>query len=649
LSDKDFKVKNKLQVKGITSAGPVVSDASGNLDSTAYIATQYGGTGTSTSPTSGQILYSASGSSYAPTTLSSLVTPVTYSTDAPSSPVTGQVWIESDSLSDSFDPNIIRRQSFTATAGQTVFTTAIAFIDGYEQVYFNGLLLLRTTDYTTSNSNTITLASAAAANDIVEVVTVTNLNSVNTYTQAEIDSALSAKLSTSTAASTYLTQSNASSTYLTQSNASSTYSTIASPTFTGTQTIQGTSSSSFGVNISQTDTSSLMRVGFDNSSGLAQIGNWSNNSLRFLTNASERMRIDSSGNIGIGVSSPTSKLHVETSGTNYITSRNGAAGAGIAGLILQNSGDTRGIRINGSSLELYDHSAGAARMVVDASGRVGIGTSSPDRVLNISYAGATIGISNTSVGGGSMSIDAPSSGLSQIDIAGSNAFRINTNSSERMRIAADGTFSVSYVDASAPRFINTPNNNNKLMVFEGYAGGLWNLWGGHGGGSYFGISENASTTPVFAITGTTNYVLVGYTSSQGAYKLQVNSQIFATSSSIATSDGRYKENVDTITGGLDIIDSLRPVSFTWKDHPVHNFVEGKTVGFIAQEVKESLSQYDWVDNIIKTNTSDAILDEDGNEVTPAEEFLGIAESNIIPLLVSAVKELKARVENLEAN
>ena len=74
MSDKDFKVKNKLQVKGITSAGPVVSDASGNLDSTAYIATQYGGTGTATSPSSGQILYSSAGTTYAPTTLSSLVT-----------------------------------------------------------------------------------------------------------------------------------------------------------------------------------------------------------------------------------------------------------------------------------------------------------------------------------------------------------------------------------------------------------------------------------------------------------------------------------------------------------------------------------------------------------------------------------------------
>jgi hypothetical protein len=194
LSNKDFKVKNKLQVAGITSAGPVVSDASGNLDSTAYIATQYGGTGTSTSPSSGQILYSVSGTTYAPTTLSSLIQGSSYQADAPSSPDIGDIWIESDSTSGTFDPNIIRRQAFTATAAQTVFTTTVPFIDTYEQVFFNGMLLLRTTDYTTSNSNTITLAAAAAVNDIVEVVTVTNLNSTNTYTQAEIDTIVNTQI-----------------------------------------------------------------------------------------------------------------------------------------------------------------------------------------------------------------------------------------------------------------------------------------------------------------------------------------------------------------------------------------------------------------------------------------------------------------------
>ena len=235
MSNKDFKVKNKLQVAGITSAGPVVSDASGNLDSTAYVATQYGGTGTSTSPSSGQILYSSSGTTYAPTTLSSLIQGSSYQADAPSSPDIGDIWIESDSTSGTFDPNIIRRQAFTATAAQTVFTTTVPFIDTYEQVFFNGMLLLRTTDYTTSNSNTITLASAAAVNDIVEVVTVTNLNSTNTYTQAEINSAILIAVPSQTGNSgKYLTTNGTISSwatidlssYLASSTAASTYATI---------------------------------------------------------------------------------------------------------------------------------------------------------------------------------------------------------------------------------------------------------------------------------------------------------------------------------------------------------------------------------------------------------------------------------------
>lgn len=192
MSDKDFKVKNKLQVKGITSAGPVISDSTGNLDSTNYIATQYGGTGTTTSPNSGQFLYSESGTTYSPKTFSDLVTPISYTDNAPSSPVLGQIWVESDSSATAFDTNIISRQAFTATSTQTVFTTTQTFIEGYEQVYFNGMLLLRGTDYTTSNSNTVTLASGAAASDIVEILIVTNLSTyvITPYSTISADTSL---------------------------------------------------------------------------------------------------------------------------------------------------------------------------------------------------------------------------------------------------------------------------------------------------------------------------------------------------------------------------------------------------------------------------------------------------------------------------
>ena len=57
--------------------------------------------------------------------------------------------------------------TFTATAGQTAFT--IAHTVGFVQVFMNGLLLDLTTDYT-SNGSAITLTTAAAAGDEIEVV-----------------------------------------------------------------------------------------------------------------------------------------------------------------------------------------------------------------------------------------------------------------------------------------------------------------------------------------------------------------------------------------------------------------------------------------------------------------------------------------------
>jgi hypothetical protein len=129
--------------------------------------------------------------------------------------------------------------------------------------------------------------------------------------------------------------------------------------------------------------------------------------------------------------------------------------------------------------------------------------------------------------------------------------------------------------------------------------------------------------------------LVGYSGSNGAYKLQVNSQIFATNATIATSDGRYKENVQALEAGLSVIEKLRPVTFTWRPHTVHNFPVGTTdIGFIAQEVKTALPFW-YGGAVVKENS---IGDE---------PFLGMADSKLIPILVRAVQELAARVSELE--
>ena len=147
-------------------------------------------TGTPIAPTatSGTNTTQIATTAFVKTAIDSSVQPgALYQTSAPTSPAVGQIWIDSDDDVTVFDSNIIRRKSFTATAGQTVFVTDIPFIDGFEQVFMNGLLLVKTTDYTVSGGNTVTLSSGAAVSDIIEVVSVTGANSVTTYTQAEVD------------------------------------------------------------------------------------------------------------------------------------------------------------------------------------------------------------------------------------------------------------------------------------------------------------------------------------------------------------------------------------------------------------------------------------------------------------------------------
>jgi len=89
-----------------------------------------------------------------------------------------------------------------------------------------------------------------------------------------------------------------------------------------------------------------------------------------LTVDTDTLYVNSANNkVAVGTASPSTKFHVQSAGDNYITSRDSTSG-GIAGVILQNGSDTRGIRINGSSLQLHDHSANLTRLNIDASGHV---------------------------------------------------------------------------------------------------------------------------------------------------------------------------------------------------------------------------------------------------------------------------------------
>jgi len=356
---------------------------------------------------------------------------------------------------------------------------------------------------------------------------------------------------------------------------------------------------------------------------------------------SERMRINRDGEVGINETDPDNKLHITTtSSSSYSTNETNTSNLTNALLKLQNLDGSDGTGANnyvGIQFSVANGATSTAQlqyvrtgdnagkfefkarntstnypniMTLLSSGRVGINNTSPDTKLDVNGAFFLRPTSETF----------PSdNGVGMRLRSDTNHFQIQ---------ALQWTPSIVYYDID-------------------YLG-LKHYW--HVNGSE-GMQLNGGKE-----------LLIGYTSDNGAYKLQVNSQIFATSSTIATSDGNFKENVSTLTDCLNVVDSLNPVSFDWKEQqdivdsndpekvlrPKHNFPTGKQVGFIAQEVQAALSGKDYLGSIVKENRREAVVDDNGDEIAPQEDFLGLAEGSLTALLVGAIKELKAENAALRA-
>ena len=194
---------------------------------------------------------------------------------------------------------------------------------------------------------------------------------------------------------------------------------------------------------------------------------------------------------------------------------------------------------------------------------------------------------------------------------------------------------------------NITLNGTSSAFYSFGVGGVLKGFLNHGG-TDLELQNSANGILSFSTNGTertridsSGNLLIGYTSSNGAYKLQVNSQIFATSAIIATSDARYKTNVTPISNGLSLVNKLNPVSFDWKEHSVHNFdTKNTNVGFLAQDVQEVLKDEIYLNSVIRKNETEL---PDGTK----EEFLGLSDSSLIPILVKAIQELTTRLTVLE--
>jgi hypothetical protein len=121
------------------------------------------------------------------------------------------------------------------------------------------------------------------------------------------------------------------------------------------------------------------------------------------------------------------------------------------------------------------------------------------------------------------------------------------------------------------------------------------------------------------------------TTDQGAYNLQCNGTgVWGAGAYVNGSDARIKEEVSSLSSGLDVVTKLNPVQFRYKSDWSKD--TSLQPGFIAQELKIALADQPYVDGVVQEGP----------------QYMSVAYQTLIPVLVKAIQELKAENDALKA-
>jgi hypothetical protein len=366
--------------------------------------------------------------------------------------------------------------------------------------------------------------------------------------------------------------------------------------------------------------------------------------IAFSEGGVESMRIDSSGNVGIGTTSPAKRLSVvnatdaTTVGTNSVitvqagSSVNSVAEIGfsygswggtnpIASLgyqITSNAGVGAGA-LTFSTRSVTTDTAPSERMRIDSSGNVGIGVAPTSyaggsnrtlQIYNSASANAELRISNSTTGtGASVGALIQQAGNDMYVWNASNSFMsFGTNATERARIDSSGNLLVgaSSVSGTTPR----------LYVKSAASSGV----------GLVARFQNSAVTDLFTLRDD-GYTATGL-GAQSPYNatigLAANLHVFSGDGGLyrSTSSIKYKRDVENYTKGLEAVAALRPVFYKGI-----NPIEGETVyaGFIAEEVHDA-GMTEFV-QYAGDGTPDAL-----------------SYGNMVSLCIKAIQEMKAIID-----
>ena len=359
--------------------------------------------------------------------------------------------------------------------------------------------------------------------------------------------------------------------------------------------------------------------------------------------------LNSSGGTMIGANGSVSNTAITgvITGSQLASPLSLTGNVSLTGNLSFDSTGTSGMRLPAANTLVF-HTAGTEDMRIDSTGRVGIGTTSPNTRLHVTGAGSGIfGVYDdvVKVKGTSytyLHLDGTNSQTGIILQANTNnGWLISQDGSQGLKFARmtsinesgltnakdTGTPSMLLTAAGQLAMGDTSAAASKLHVNGNNSGSSFGLYvrNNQNGGAAMGINaENPTSTHIQFYNN--DGVPTGYINKNGASAVQY----------ITSSDYRLKENVAPMTGALSKVAQLKPCTYTWK------LDGGLGEGFIAHELQEVVPR-------AVSGEKDAI-DAEGN-IKPQ----GIDASYLVATLTAAIQEqqaiisdLKARIEALEA-
>jgi len=278
---------------------------------------------------------------------------------------------------------------------------------------------------------------------------------------------------------------------------------------------------------------------------------------------------------------------------------------------------TAGTVTSPSATALTIQSAGTTAMTVSTAQNVGIGSTtttyakmyvkSLDALFPALISGTTkaVRFSATSTDMSIEGVDVTGSASYQPLVVGGSYVATSIAGTEVGRFDTSGNFLVgttATLNSARLTVVNASGNGVVVRNSTATAGLYWNT-------SYVDSSNN-----LYIINPSSTGVLL----SNGATAWTSNS------------DERLKNIISPITSALEGVQSLRAVKYSWKS----DNAKVPHVGLIAQDVQKVLPEV----------VNSARLPQSSDET----EYLGVAYTEVIPLLVAAIQELSAKNDALEA-